>query len=462
MLRYQLIIIIHSSYVKNFETTTFKRRLSIFSHRMINISDIKNKNFKLCIVGMGRIGLPLSVSFAMKGVRVFGVEKREETLQILKKGKTPFYEPGMQEALDKSLESGNMTFVSDYEFSFENCHIIIVAVGTPLKENLLPDMSLILDVVSKISKQAADNSIMILRSTLVPGTAENRILPYIKRINNSLHIAVCPERIVEGNAIKEIAELPEIIGVDNETIGDIVRELFLILGPKEIAITTTKTAEAAKIFTNVYRYVTFALANEFALMSENLNIDATEAIRLANNGYPRSKIPVPGPSAGPCLRKDALFLSNNSAINLTKVAWLLNESIPIHIIEAIKSAYGNIFGKKIGVLGKTYKANVDDVRDSPSIRLIQELEIKGANVLSYDPYTLNSNTLEEVLRAEIVILAVNHAFFDTITAEMLKRSKLVYDTWGQFSELHLELYGIKYIWLGRGAWNPQELTTVKY
>jgi UDP-N-acetyl-D-mannosaminuronate dehydrogenase len=155
-------------------------------------------------------------------------------------------------------------------------------------------------------------------------------------------------------------------------------------------------------------------------------------------------------------------LSNNSAINLTKVAWLLNESIPIHIIEAIKSAYGNIFGKKIGVLGKTYKANVDDVRDSPSIRLIQELEVNGANVLSYDPYTLNSNTLEEVLGAEIVILAVNHVFFDTITAEMLKRSKLVYDTWGQFSELPLDLYGIKYIWFGRGDWNPQKLTMVKY
>jgi UDP-N-acetyl-D-mannosaminuronic acid dehydrogenase len=147
---------------------------------------------------------------------------------------------------------------------------------------------------------------------------------------------------------------------------------------------------------------------------------------------------------------------------LTKVAWLLNESIPLHIIETIQHTYGNIFGKMIGVLGKTYKANVDDVRDSPSIRLIQELEVKGANVLSYDPFTLNSNSLEEVLGAEIVILAVNHAFFNTITAEMLKRSKLVYDAWGQFSELHLELYGIKYIWLGRGEWNPKELTMVKY
>jgi UDP-N-acetyl-D-mannosaminuronic acid dehydrogenase len=195
---------------------------------MINISNIKNKNFNLCIVGMGRIGLPLAISFAIKGVRVFGVEKRDETLQILRNGKTPFYESGMQEALYKSLESGNLSFVSDNEFSFENCHIIIIAVGTPLKENLLPDMSLIVDVISKISKQAADDSIIVLRSTLVPGTTENQILPYIKMMNTSLHVVVCPERIVEGNALKEIVELPEIIGTENESVGNVVRELFLL------------------------------------------------------------------------------------------------------------------------------------------------------------------------------------------------------------------------------------------
>jgi UDP-N-acetyl-D-mannosaminuronic acid dehydrogenase len=429
---------------------------------MINSSNIKNKEFNLCVVGMGRIGLPLAVSFAVKGVRVWGVEKREEILQALKNGKLPFFETGMQEALDKSLKSGKISFVSDNGFAVEDCHIIIVAVGTPLKDNLLPDMSLIGDVVSKISKKAADDSIIILRSTLVPGITESRIIPYVKRINNSLHVAVCPERIVEGNAIREIAELPEIIGIDDEKVGNIVRELFLILGPKEVAITNTKTAEAAKIFTNVYRYVTFALANEFALVSEDLNIDATEAIRLANNGYQRSKIPVPGPSAGPCLRKDGLFLSNTSVINLTKVAWLLNESIPSHIIETIEHAYGNLFGVKIGILGKTYKAEVDDIRDSPAIRLMQELDVKGAKILSYDPYTSNSETLEEVLGSEIVVLAVNHKFFDNITVEMLKRSKLVYDIWGQFSNLHLESYHIKYISLGRGAWRPQGLTTVKY
>jgi UDP-N-acetyl-D-mannosaminuronic acid dehydrogenase len=245
--------------------------------------------------------------------------------------------------------------------------------------------------------------------------------------------------------------LPEIVGVDEEKVGITIKELFQLLGKhKEIAITDTKTAEAAKIFTNMYRYVNFALANEFAIISEKLYIDAREAISLANMSYPRSRIPMPGPAAGPCLRKDGLFLSNAAAINLIKNAWLLNESVPLHIVETIEQHYGVLHGKKVGVLGKTYKANIDDMRDSPANRLIEELALKGAEVVAFDPFVTNLNTLEEVLNSEIVILAVNHSHFDKITVDMLKSAKIVYDVWGQFSRLDLDQYGVEYITLGRG------------
>jgi UDP-N-acetyl-D-mannosaminuronic acid dehydrogenase len=234
-------------------------------------------------------------------------------------------------------------------------------------------------------------------------------------------------------------------------VGDLVRELFLLLGPKDISITQIRVAEAVKIFTNVYRYVSFALANEFALISEKLSIDSAEAINLANKSYPRSRIPLPGPAAGPCLRKDGLFLSNLSDVNLTKVAWLLNEHLPSHIIETIERAYGSLCDRKVGVLGKTYKANVDDTRDSPALRLIAELETKGSTVLTFDPYTQNDYTLKEVLESEVVILAVNHSYFEKITASMLKGSKLVYDAWGLFSKLCLEKHDVTYMSLGNGA-----------
>lgn len=428
---------------------------------MISISDIRNNNFTLGVVGMGRIGLPLAISFARKGVRVIGVERQEGILEKLNNRNTPFHEPEMESALIESVESGKLTFALDTKFSFGKCAIIIVAIGTPLKENLLPEMSSVVDVVSKISRSASDNSIIILRSTLVPGITESQILPRVKRLNSSLRLAVCPERIVEGNAMKEIAQLPEIVGVDDQKVGELVRELFLLLGSKEISITQIKVAEAVKIFTNVYRYVSFALANEFALISEKLNINSNEAITLANRGYPRSAIPLPGPAAGPCLRKDGLFLSNLSAVNLTKVAWLLNEHIPSHIIETIEKTYGSLCDKKVGVLGKTFKANVDDTRDSPAMRLIAELEAKGSNVVTFDPYTPNDQPLEEVLNCEVVILAVNHSYFEKITVSMLKGSSLVYDAWGLFSKLSLQENGITYMSLGNGIVTTGEPMTVK-
>jgi UDP-N-acetyl-D-mannosaminuronic acid dehydrogenase len=429
---------------------------------MIDVKQVRERRFTLGIVGMGRIGLPMAVSFAIKGVRVVGVEKNPETLRMLNESITPFFEPGMAEALDETTRSGKLSFVSDEECNYADCPIIIIAIGTPLKENLMPNMSLIQDVVTQISSRTGQDSILILRSTLVPGTTVNKILPRIRNNNALIRVAVCPERIVEGKAIEEIAYLPEIIGVEDKDTGEIVQELFLLLGPKQISITNTRTAEAAKLFTNVYRYVNFALSNEFALICENLNIDARETIKLANLGYGRSRIPLPGPAAGPCLRKDGLFLSNASSINLIKVAWLLNESIPLHIVETIEGRVGNLHGKKVGVLGRAYKANVDDIRDSPAVRLIEELEARGAEVLSFDPHVPSPNTMAEVLESEILILAVNHSYFDNIKPETLKRTKLIYDIWGQLSELNLSSNGLDYISLGRGTWNLQESVMAKY
>lgn len=423
--------------------------LGFYLPQLLNFHDIRSKNFALCVVGMGRIGLPLALSFSSRGVKVFGVEKNESTLKLLKEKRLPFYEVGLQEALEKS--QGSIFFESYDSFSFDQCPIIIIAVGTPLNENFMPNMSSIEDVVKSICRTSKNDSIVILRSTLVPGTTEKIIQPLIRRLRKSLHVAVCPERIVEGNAMKEIATLPEIVGADDEETGNLVRELFLLLGEsKKITITNSKTAEAAKIFNNVYRYVTFALANEFALVSEKMGIDAREAIELANRAYPRGPIPMPGPAAGPCLRKDGFFLPNMSTNSLTRIAWSLNESITVHIIETIENAYGNIYGKKIGVLGKTYKANVDDIRDSLAIKLIEELKIKkGAEVISYDPYTTNFSTLQDVLDSEILILAVNHSAFNNMNEDVLKNVKLIYDVWGQLSHLDFSSYGIRYIALGK-------------
>ena len=438
---------------------------------MLNSSDIRNKNFRLVVTGMGRVGLPLAVSFALKGVKVVGVEKRPETLNLLTNTKNvPFMEKNLEKALEAAIKSKNLSFAQYNQFSFKKSPIIILTVGTPLKENLSPDMSQVNEAIERICKDADEDSIIILRSTLVPGTTEKSVMSRIRKSGKSLHVAVCPERIMEGKALEEVTRLPEIVGTDDECIGNLVRELFLLLNDqKEIKITDTKTAEAAKIFTNVYRYVTFALANEFALISEKLGIDSREAISLANNKYHRSSIPMPGPAAGPCLRKDGLFLSNISVLNLIKVAWLLNESIPLHIIDTIENRYGSIYGKVVGVLGRSYKSNIDDERDSPAVKLIEELNMKGATVKSFDPHSrTNLHTLKQVLESEIVILIVNHSYFDRITTSMLSKAKLIYDAWGQLSKLDLHSKGKVYLSLGVGReevdtkkWNYNELMALK-
>ena len=414
---------------------------------MISINDIKNKKFNLCVIGMGRIGLPLAISFAKKGVNVLGRETNKEILDKINRGELPFFEKDMGVAFNQALKKKTITFDSDNDRTIQKCEIIIIAVETPLRENLLPDMSIINNVIEEVCGKAKDNSIIILRSTLAPGTTEKQILPKILEINNTLNVAVCPERIVEGRAMEEIERLPEIIGIDDLKIGDVVKELFLILGNKEITITDTKTAETAKIFANVFRYVNFALANEFALICEDIQVNAHEAIMLANKDS-RSGIPNPGPAGGPCLHKDGHFLGNTPFLNLIKSSWLLNESIPTHIINTIEKQVGPIFGKTIGVLGRSYKANIDDMRDSLAIKLIEELETKQAKVISFEPNDSNSNSLEDVLKSEIVILAVNHSEFLEINEDMFRNTKLVYDAWGSFSQLDLNSKGIKYIGLG--------------
>jgi len=414
---------------------------------MLSISDVKNKNFNLCVVGMGRIGLPLAVSFALQGVKVLGTEKNKEKLQQLNDGIVPFNEPHMEEALKKCLQNNKLVFSDDNNSVFDKCEIIIIAAGTPLKENFQPDMSLIDNVISETCSRAKNNTIIVIRSTIIPGMTKKLIIPKINKLNPSLKIAVCPERMVEGNAMKELRELAEIVGVEDESVGNVVRELFLLLGEKQITITNTSTAEAAKIFANVYRYVNFALANQLAIICEDLNVNARDAIEIANKNYPRSKIPVPGPAAGPCLRKDGYFLSDTS-LNLIKISRLLNESIPTHIINTIERKYGPVLDKKIGVLGTAYKADVDDFRDSLAIKLIEELEGKGAKVISYDPNDSKSDNISEVLESEIVILAMNHSEFDNISADKLKKAKLVYDAWGQFKKLDLNSHGIQYLMLG--------------
>jgi len=213
--------------------------------------------------------------------------------------------------------------------------------------------------------------------------------------------------------------------------------------------TSPSGAELAKLFTNIYRYISFALSNEFAIWAESYGLDAKELIRISNYNYPRSNIPIPGFVGGPCLSKDGTFLDNNTTFSsIVSTAWKLNESIPQHIVNNLTKLEGILFNKKIAVLGLSFKAGSDDIRNSPSAKLVELLKGIGADVVIHDPYLKDTLDLPEALKSsEIVIVATNHKEFKNIRKDIQNSGcKVIYDVWGLYEKK--DFPKIKYLRLG--------------
>ena len=207
----------------------------------------------------------------------------------------------------------------------------------------------------------------------------------------------------------------------------------------------------AKLFANIYRYIGFALSNEFAVWAEIYGENAAEIISISNFEYPRSNIPKPGFAGGPCLSKDGLFLDNNTTFSsIVSTAWKVNESIPQHVVNQIKKIDGKLFGKKIGVLGISFKAGSDDLRNSPSQKLVELLVAAGAEVKVHDPYVKDTQPIDDVLKSsEILVIATNHNEFKNIAKDINKaKPRIIYDVWGMFSKEDFET--AKYLKLGLG------------
>jgi len=424
------------------------------------LSRVVNKDFKLVFVGLGRVGLPLAVSFALVGIKTVGVDVNEELVKLINEGKAPFYEEGLGEALKTAVGSGYLSAINDVDNVIDYGDVFIIAVGTPLTENNYPDYTQLISALNSLAKSELMGKMVIVRSTIAPGTLENVVKPLLEesglRAGVDFGLAVVPERIAEGKALYEIRALPEIIGGINEISSQIAVALFRHLNSnKKLIITRPIVAELAKLFLNVYRYVNFALANEFALIAEQYGADAKEVIRVANEDYPRGGIPMPGFSGGPCLSKDGYYLlQKNIFPEFIMMAWRLNEYLPQYVanrvVEVMRKLDLDIFKVNIGVLGLAYKRDIDDVRYSPAKKLVEYLEKLGLRVLVHDPYIKGTIPLEEVLeKSHVIIIAVNHSQFMYIeeTINRYKNVVLVYDVWGIINKEKLRK-DIKYLAFG--------------
>ena len=418
---------------------------------------IRRREATMSVFGLGRVGLPLASVLANVGYKIFGIDKNEERLESIRNSKCPFFDPPLQENLENAIKSGNLIVQKKIDSKKNPIDIIFLTVGTPNSVEGNIDYSQIYGALETICEEKIEGKMIILRSTMPPKTTVDIIIPFLEdktslKCGKDFGLAVCPERILEGQAIKELHELPEIVGGVNDTSNEIARELFLTINPKKNILFTSPTgAELAKLFANIYRYISFALANEFAVWAEIYGVDATELIKIANYNYARCNIPIPGFAGGPCLSKDGTFLDNNTTFSsIVTAAWKLNEAIPQHIVNNIKKIIGNLFNKKIAVLGLSFKAGSDDLRDSPSVKLTKILKTTGAKVLVHDPYVKSTLSLDEVLESpDIVIVSTNHKDFKNISDKIRdSRPKIIYDVWGMYEKEQFPKS--KYFRFGRG------------
>jgi UDP-N-acetyl-D-mannosaminuronic acid dehydrogenase len=391
------------------------------------------------VVGLGRVGLPLALSFADRGLNVVGIDNDPARLQTVREGRMPFAETGAQELLERVAGSGGLS-LSERVADAARARQIVLTLGTPSFSHIEIDMRDIRSALDDLLGVLAPGHSLVLRSTVAPGTTDF-VAGYVAKhrgfeIGRDVFVAHAPERIAAGRFLAEIDTLPCIIGGVGRRSGEVAGELFGHFRAPVVQ-TTPVHAELAKIWTNILRYATFALPNLLMMDCERYDANVFEVIELINRDYPRGGIALPGFTAGTCLRKDFTFSEERSAApGMLLAVSRVNESVPLFLLEGAKRRLGSLASRRVAVLGLAFKADTDDERDSLSHKLIRLLERELADVVVHDPEVATPTvTLEEALDgAEAVFVATNHSPFrspETLATigERAAADCLVVDPW---------------------------------
>jgi UDP-N-acetyl-D-mannosaminuronic acid dehydrogenase len=385
-------------------------------------------NFDIVIIGgLGHVGLPLGLMWADAGFTVGLYDTDETKRALLGKGRMPFIEYGAEPILEQVLNK--KLFIPEAITCIRKAKHVVITVGTPVDEYLTPQFVGMDKLAASLADNLSDGQHVVLRSTVFPGTTE-RLHRIFQERGIDIHISFCPERIVQGHAVKELKTLPHIISSFSEKGYELAEGLFSKLNPHMVKI-GVKEAELAKLYANSWRYISFAVANQFYMVAEAGGADIKEIYRALKENYPRGKdIPTPGYAAGPCLLKDTMqlcaFYSNH--FQMGYAAMQINEGLPTFCVEHIKKSI-DLRGKKVGLLGMAFKAEVDDIRDSLSFKLRKLLLFHGAKVLCSDEYVESDqfHSLSEVLKeADLFIIGVPHKRYQEVS---FPKDKPVYNIW---------------------------------
>jgi len=385
-----------------------------------------NYEFDIAIVGgLGHVGLPLGLAFADKGLNICLYDLDKKKADIVKNGEMPFIEYGSEEILHKALKSGKL-HISNETGSVSKAKYVIVAIGTPIDEYLNPKVRQFLEFFENLKKYLHKDQTIIIRSTVYPHTCQQ----ILNLLGKDWNVAYCPERIIQGYAIKELKELPQIVaGLSEKAITE-AENLFGMLSPKIIR-TSIGEAELVKLFSNAWRYIQFAVTNQFYEISRNFGVDYDKVRHAMMEGYGRAAtLPTAGFAAGPCLLKDTMQLAafNSNNFLLGHAAMMVNEGLPNFIVDDIRKRHD--LGKiKVGILGMAFKADIDDIRDSLSFKLGKILRFHGAQVYYSDEFAKNPDfvTKEKLIESsDVVIVGVPHSSYKGI--QIPKRVEVI-DLW---------------------------------
>ena len=433
---------------------------------------------KVCILGLGYIGLPTAAMFATHGKKVVGVDVNQTIIDTLNNGDIHIQEPGLKKLVRESLNSGNLQVSGKPELA----DVFIIAVPTPFQDEMgkaqvdgdeieykKADMSYVIAATESILPYLQPGDLVILESTSPPKTTIDLVKPILERngleAGEDFYLAYSPERVLPGKILQELVENSRVIGGIDQKSAELGKELYSAFVQGEIVLTDATTAEMVKLMENTYRDVNIALANEFSRLAERMDVDVWESIEIANL-HPRVDILRPGTGVGGhCISVDPWFLVEKAPdlTPLIHMARQVNDAQPEFVVDLVRRAIGDLNGKKIAALGLAYKPNVDDLRESPAIEVVYLLQEEGAEVWAYEPFKPEAKipgvttvpTLEDAIaEAEVLLLLVAHRrflFLDTQEVADITPARLAVDAVHGWPSKAWEEAGFRLTRLGPGT-----------
>ena len=407
---------------------------------MNNIEDVRksldSKTLRVCVIGIGRIGLPTALSFAKSGLQTIGVDINENLVQNINSGKFPLKdEPGYNEIFDDVIKNKKFSATTNIEEVVSNSDLILLSLPTPMDENNIPDYSALRNVATKLSEILSPNSLVIVESTIEPGFIEDEMISIISKsgrleIEKNFFIGVCPENANPGEILHDFTNLPRLVGGINHNITKIIKAIYkFVFSVELVEMPDCKTANAVKLTTNVFRDINISFVNELSLMFDKLGIDTIKVLEAAKKKY-NFQVHYPGAGVGgPCLPINSYQLLNTgkrtgSKLSIIESGRKINENMPERVIEltsdAFKECKKSIGNSEILILGVSYKPDVKDIQLSPAEHIIRKLQDLGANIHIYDPYFSSSqvfgitseDNIEDIIsKVDAAIIVTGHDEF---------------------------------------------------